>query len=66
MRTFATVSALSTQFAIYTHMFWKPNDYCLRECLVLARIGFTEESAEHGRLLVQRLMELAPNSAIAT
>lgn len=59
-RTFATVSALSLQFDIYFRMFVKPNDYWPRECLVLARIGFTKERAGHGRALVQRLVELAP------
>ena len=52
-RTFATVSALSLQFDIYIRMFVKPNDYWPRECLVLARIGFTKERAGHGRALVQ-------------
>jgi GNAT superfamily N-acetyltransferase len=59
-RTFATVSALSLQFDIYIRMFVKPNDYWPRECLVLARIGFTKERVGHGRALVQRLVELAP------
>ena len=38
----------------------KPNNYWPRECLVLARIGFTKERVGHGRALVQRLVELAP------
>lgn len=58
-RTVATVSALSTQFDIYIRLFVKPNDYWPRECPVLARIGFTKEGAGHGRVLVQRLVELA-------
>lgn len=41
-------------------MFVKPNDYRPRECLVLARIGFTKERPGYGRVLVQRLVELAP------
>lgn len=59
-RTFATVSALSLQFDIYIRMFVRPNDYWPRECLVLARIGFTKERVGHGRALVKRLVELAP------
>lgn len=59
-RTFATVSALSLQFDIYIRIFVKPNNYWPRECLVLARIGFTKERVGHGRALVQRLVELAP------
>lgn len=51
---------LSTQFDISIRMFVKSNNYCPRECLVLARIGFTKERAGHGRALVQRLVELAP------
>ncbi|WP_156485966.1 GNAT family N-acetyltransferase [Pseudomonas sp. ABFPK] len=54
------MSALSLQFDIYIRMFVKPNDYWPRECLVLARIGFTKERVGHARALVQRLMELAP------
>ena len=47
------MSALSLQSDIYIRMFVKPNDYWPRECLVLARIGFTKERAGHGRALVQ-------------
>lgn len=54
------MSALSLQFDIYIRMFVKPSDYWPRECLVLARIGFMKERVGHGRALVQRLVELAP------
>ncbi|WP_288440928.1 GNAT family N-acetyltransferase [uncultured Pseudomonas sp.] len=53
------MSALSLQFDIDIRMFVKPNDYWPRECLVLARIGFTKERVGYGRALVQRLVELA-------
>lgn len=59
-RTFGTVSALSKQFDIYIRMFIKPDSFWPRECLVLARIGFEQQRAGHGRALVARMVELAP------
>lgn len=59
-RTFGTVSALSKQFDIYIRMFTKPDGFWPRECLVLARIGFKQQRAGHGRALVEMLLELAP------
>lgn len=59
-RTFGTVSALSKQFDLYFRLFAKPDAICPRECLVIARIGFMQQRAGHGRALVERLVELAP------
>lgn len=59
-KSFGTVSALSTQFDLYFRLFAKPDENCPRETLVIARIGFKQQRAGHGRALVERLVELAP------
>lgn len=58
--SFGTISALTRQYDIYIRMFGRPDDLWPRERLVLARIGFKEQKAGHGRSLVSRLVELAP------
>lgn len=59
-RSFATVSARSRQFDLYFRLFGRPDDYCPRDTLVIARIMFEQQRAGHGRALVERLVELAP------
>lgn len=59
-RSFATVSAFTKKYGIYIRMFGRPDSFWPRECLVLARIGFKQQRAEHGRALVKLLVELAP------
>lgn len=59
-RSFATVSALSTQFDLYFRLFGRPDANCPRDTLVIARIGFKHQRIGHGRALIERLVELAP------
>jgi GNAT superfamily N-acetyltransferase len=59
-RSFATISALSTQFDLYFRLFGRPDANCPRDTLVIARIGFKHRRAGHGRALIERLVELAP------
>lgn len=58
--SFGTVCAFTKQYDIYVRMFIRPGAFWPRECLVLARIGFRQQRAGHGRALVERLVDLAP------
>ncbi|MDH4847959.1 GNAT family N-acetyltransferase [Pseudomonas sp. BN605] len=55
-----TVSARTKQYDIYLRLFTPPESFWPRECLVLARLGFKQQRAGHGRALVERLLKLAP------
>ncbi len=59
-RSFATVSARSKRFDLYFRLFGRPDAYCPRETLVIARIMFEQQRVGHGRALVECLVELAP------
>lgn len=58
--SFGTISARTKKFDLYFRLFARPDHICPRECLVIARIGFKQQRAGHGRALVSYLLELAP------
>lgn len=58
--SFGTISARTKQFDLYFRLFSQPDDICPRDCLVIARIGFKQQRAGHGRALIELLVELAP------
>ncbi|MGF6329340.1 GNAT superfamily N-acetyltransferase [Pseudomonas sp. BS3782 TE3695] len=55
-----TISALTKQYDLYLRLFIRPREFWPRECLVLARLMFKQQRAGHGRALVDRLLNIAP------
>jgi GNAT superfamily N-acetyltransferase len=58
--SFGTAVSRTKQFDLYFRLFAKPDDIYPRDCLVIARIGFKQQRAGHGRALIEYLLKLAP------
>ncbi|UCP11532.1 hypothetical protein K5R88_07830 [Pseudomonas sp. MM213] len=59
-RTGPTVSTYTSKYDLYFRLFLRPDDFCPRECLILARLMFKEQRAGHGRELLEMLVKLTP------
>lgn len=59
-RSGRTVTAFTTRYDLYFRLFVRPNAYWPRDCLVLARLYFGKPRSGHGRALVEKLLDLAP------
>lgn len=55
-----TLLAKTKKYDIYIRLFNKTRDFWPRESLTLARVGFSEQRAGHGRELLGMLLTLAP------